>query len=75
MIYYNLPTGQMRVLHFIERTIAENGQSPTLEEIATEFDYTKQYAKKVVDALEKKGRISRDKHQQRSITLIKEKTL
>lgn len=76
MIFYNLPEGQRRVLHFIMRNIEDKGESPTLDEIATEFEYTKQYAKKVLDALEKKGRIKRDKHQQRSITIVKEeKTL
>ena len=70
MLFYNLPENQRRVLHFIIRNIEDKGESPTHAEIAAAFDMSEQHVHNVLNALEKKGRIKRDKHQHRSITVI-----
>jgi SOS-response transcriptional repressor LexA len=67
---YNLPQRQREVLHYIIRHIDDAGQSPTLDEIALACNMHRQHAHKIIDALEKKGRISRTKGAARSITIV-----
>ncbi len=59
------------ILRYIVEHIKRDGQSPTLEEIATAFGYDSltSVQRKVV-SLEAKGFINRDKFQKRNISLI-----
>ena len=70
MMFYNLPDKQRQALHFIVRYIDEKGQSPTHSEIADALDILPQQAHTILNALEKKGKIKRNKGAHRSIEII-----
>jgi len=61
---------QRDVLDFIRRTIAVSGVAPTLQEIADHFGFASTAsAQKHVGLLQKKGFLSRQKHQKRGLVL------
>jgi repressor LexA len=61
---------QRDVLDFIRRSIAVSGVAPTLQEIADRFGFASTAsAQKHVGLLEKKGFVSRQKHQKRGLVL------
>jgi repressor LexA len=61
---------QLEVLRFVERTIAGRGVAPTLREIAAAFGFSSTAsAQKHLLGLERKGYLSRSKHQKRGLTL------
>lgn len=66
----NLPQRQMEILHFIVRTIDDKKQSPTIKEIAEALDLKIPNVHSALDALEKKGKIKREKFCQRSIAVM-----
>ena len=67
----NLTRRQKQVLDFIERFVEENGYSPSLEEIAGQFDIASVNAVfKHLAALERRGYIHRATNQARSIQLL-----
>jgi repressor LexA len=61
---------QRAILEFISNFQKENGYSPTLEEIATEFGISRVTAFGHVKALERKGGLKRRPHESRSITIL-----
>ena len=71
MIFYDLPEGQRRVLHFVMRFIDENEQSPTQAEIADGLGMLEQQVYSTLKALEKKKKIKRIKGAHRSIVVSK----
>jgi repressor LexA len=63
---------QRDVLAYIGRTIAATGVAPTLQEIATQFGFrSTASAQKHVGLLEKKGFLTREKHQKRGLVLTR----
>lgn len=61
---------QRDVLDYIRNAIAATGVAPTLQEIATHFGFrSTASAQKHVGLLEKKGFLSREKHQKRGLVL------
>ena len=67
----NLTRRQKQVLDFIERFVEGNGYSPSLEEIAEQFDIASVNAVfKHLTALERRGYIHRASNQARSIQLL-----
>ncbi|MBI2821513.1 MAG: transcriptional repressor LexA [Acidobacteria bacterium] len=67
----NLTRRQRQILDFIEGFVERNGYSPSLEEIAHQFDITSVNAVfKHLAALEKRGCIHRATNQARSIQLL-----
>lgn len=64
---------QLEVLRFVERTIAARGVAPTLREIALAFGFSSTAsAQKHLHGLERKGYLTRNKHQKRGLTLTEE---
>lgn len=61
---------QRDVLDFIRSAIVDTGVAPTLQEIASHFGYrSTASAQKHVGLLEKKGFLTREKHQKRGLVL------
>ena len=61
---------QRDVLEFIRRTLEATGVAPTLQEIASHFRFrSTASAQKHVGLLEKKGFLTREKHQKRGLVL------
>ena len=78
--FIGLPAGQVRCLHTIIVLIDQTGMSPTLDEIAEampraadEKPLTRQGVRFLVEELVKKGRLARDPHKHRSITVVETK--
>jgi len=65
-----LTPGQARALERIESFIAENGFSPTLDEIAERLGVSKPTVQQYLAALEEKGFIARERYAHRSIEVI-----
>jgi len=64
---------QKEVLDYITEFIADNGYSPSMEEIAEHFDFASLNAVfKHLGALQKRGYLRRDSNRARSIELIRE---
>ncbi|WP_439471314.1 LexA family protein [Brevundimonas sp.] len=63
---------QARTLSFIRRYLAENpGVAPSFQEIADELDLaSKSAVHRLLDALQERGHIRRDRAQARSIELV-----
>ena len=66
---------QFNILQFIKDYRIQHGFSPTLDEVAREFEVTKVTVYEHVRALEKKGAITRTKYQTRSIEIPEEDPL
>lgn len=67
----NLTKRQRQILDFIEDFMEERGYSPSLEEIAAEFDLSSvATVHKHLTALEERGAIRRGHNQSRSISLV-----
>ncbi|MBI2449603.1 hypothetical protein HYV49_04880 [Candidatus Pacearchaeota archaeon] len=64
-IYYT--PKQLEMMKFIQNYRGSKGFSPTLEEMAQNFDVTKITIWEHLNQLEKKGVVKRDKNKQRSI--------
>lgn len=63
---------QQEILDWIVAYIAANGESPTLRELADGFDFpAPSYVREHLNALERKGWISRRKQKKRSIRVLK----
>lgn len=63
---------QARALAFVGAYLAEYGQPPTLREIATELGAkSTNYAHQIVDALVRKGRLTRRPMVARGLRLVK----
>jgi len=61
---------QLEVLQFVERTIAARGVAPTLREVAHAFGFSSTAsAQKHLNGLERKGYLTRSKHQKRGLAL------
>jgi repressor LexA len=60
---------QLKILNFIRGFILENGYSPTLEEIARNFEISRVTAHEHIKALEKKGALHKVPNHARSIEL------
>lgn len=76
--FMGLPSAQIRCLHAIVRLIEEKGISPTLDEIAEAMQTqekrpSRQAVYQLVNELAAKGRITRDPHKHRSITVVEKK--
>jgi SOS-response transcriptional repressor LexA len=63
---------QLEVVEFIRQFTAENGFSPTLEEIAGRFGVTKATAQQYVITLRYKGVLTRRPYQHRALELVEE---
>lgn len=64
---------QLEVLRFVERTIEARSVAPTLREIAKAFGFSSTAsAQKHLHGLERKGYLTRSKHQKRGLTLTEE---
>lgn len=61
---------QLRIMEFIQEFRAERGISPTLEEIAANFNVTKITIYEHINQLERKGALKREKFRARSIELL-----
>lgn len=70
VLLYNLPQRQREALHFIVQNIEQKQESPTTLEIADALGISIQQAHALLEALEEKKRIKRDKGKHRSITLV-----
>ena len=64
---------QLAVLNFIREFIQDRGISPTLDEMSQYFGVSKITVYEHVNALEKKGAITKTPNMARSITLVEEK--
>lgn len=73
VVVYNLPQRQRQVFEFILENIEKRRESPTLQEIADACAMPLSQAQKIVDALVEKGKITKNTHKFRSITLVEEK--
>jgi len=62
---------QINVLKFITKVIKESGFSPTIREIADEFEITAKGAYDHLKAIEKKGYLRTNKNQSRAIELLR----
>lgn len=72
--FYNLPRGQrLMMLHLVE-TIRTKGESPTIQELADNFEMFPQNVHSMLKKLEKKGLITREKNAHRGITLPEAKS-
>lgn len=68
----SLTLTQSKVLAFVEQSSAENGRPPTIKEVAWHFGWTStSTAQQHLDALEKKGRLSRTPKSPRSLRVTK----
>lgn len=75
VMLHNLPQRQREVLHFIVRNIEDKHESPTIDEIANGTKLKYQQVHEILNVLEEKKRIKRDKFKHRSITLVEESDL
>lgn len=64
-----LSENQKETLEFIEKFVADNGISPTLQNIADHFGITVPSASNRINALIIKDQVKRDSGKHRSITL------
>jgi len=72
----NLTANQKKVLEFIEKYQAKHGFPPTYETIAKQFGYsTKSSVQHYVEALTKKGYLTKERHLSHSLTVHKEGNL
>ena len=63
---------QEKTFSFLKRYIAKNGQSPTMDELRSEFKLgSLRSVTQRLESLEKKGLIKRDKFQHRNIQVLK----
>jgi len=68
-----LSANEQKILAYIADYIKNNGESPTLEEIAKRFDFgSLTSVQRAIVSLEEKNRITRDKFQKRNISLVVE---
>jgi repressor LexA len=65
----SLTPKQLRVLTFIRDFTAARGYVPTMQEVADEFGVSKVTVFEHIDALQKKGYLSRSRHKARSLQL------
>ncbi len=70
MILYNLPKRQREVLSFIINNIEKKKESPTVHEISDGLNLAMGQIQALLDVLEIKNRIKRDRGKHRSITLV-----
>lgn len=72
----NLTANQKKVLEYIEKYQEKNGFPPTYETIAKHFGYaTKSSVQHYVEALTKKGYLTKERHLSQSLTVHKEGNL
>src|SRR5258708_39835988 len=65
----NISPRQKQILEYIERYITKNSYSPSLEEIAKHFKLAKSTIHQHVEALERKGYLSKVNYQARTIEI------